>query len=58
MKFFKTVLVFLFTFSLWEAFDNFMNSYNDVKIERETITQELLIEVIFDDKKEKSQEIL
>ena len=57
-EFFKTVLVFLFTFSLWEAFDNFMNSYNDVKIERETITQELLIEVVFDDKKEKSPEIL
>ena len=45
--FFMEVLGFLFSFSLWEAFDCLIYSFNDVKSDREAITQNLLIEVNF-----------
>ena len=45
--FFMEVLGFLFSFSLWEAFDCVIYSFSDVKSDRESITQNLLIEVNF-----------
>ncbi len=49
-EFFKTVFVFLFSFSLWESFATFMNAFSEVKNEREIITQYLLMELEFDKK--------
>jgi len=48
---------FLFSFSLWEAMDCIIYSFSEVKDEREAITQNLLINVDFDDTKVKEKEI-
>ena len=46
--FFQTVFTFLFTFSLWEAMDSIIYTFSEIRYERDAITQNLLIEVVFD----------
>lgn len=52
-NFFLEVLGFLFSFSLWEAFDCMIYAFSDVKSTREAITQNLLMNVEFNDESEK-----
>ncbi|MBP5678425.1 MAG: hypothetical protein J6X28_01175 [Bacilli bacterium] len=47
------VFAFLFTFSLWEAMDCIIYSFSEVKEEREAITQNLLMNVDFDEEAKK-----
>ena len=46
--FFIEVFGFIFSFALWEAFDQLIYEISDTKFEREAISQNLLIEIIFD----------
>ena len=46
------IFVFLFSFSLWEAFHSIIYILSDVKDRRESITQNLLTNVDFVDKGE------
>ena len=48
---FIEIFIFLFSFSLWEAFDTFIYAVSDIKIEREKITQKLIMDISFDNKK-------
>lgn len=48
---------FLFSFSLWEAMDCIIYSFSEVKDEREAVTQNLLINVDFNDEKPKEKDI-
>ena len=48
-NFFLEVFGFLFSFSLWEAFDCYIYAFNEIKTNREAITQNLLMDVFFDD---------
>ena len=43
------VLGFLFSFSLWEAFDSMIYTFSDIKYEREATCQNLLLSVEFHD---------
>lgn len=43
------VLSFVFSFSLWEAFDAIIYTLSDIRYDRENITQDLLINVSFDE---------
>lgn len=43
------IFTFLFSFSLWEGFDAMIYAFNDIKRERENITQNLLMNVVFDE---------
>ena len=43
------VLSFVFSFALWEAFDAIIYSLNDIKYEREEVTQNLLMNITFED---------
>lgn len=45
---FMEVFSFLFSFALWEAFDCVIFNFSNIKLERESITQKLLIDVMFD----------
>lgn len=47
-NFFMEVFGFLFSFSLWEGFDAYIYAFNEVKLEREAITQNLLMIVDFE----------
>ena len=47
-EFFLEVFGFVFSFALWEAFDLLLYDFSDVKYEREAITQNLLIDVVFE----------
>ena len=47
---------FIFTFSLWEAIDAYIYSFNDIKYDRENVTQNLLMKVCFDEDKKSSTE--
>ncbi len=47
--FIKEVLGFLFSFTLWEAFDEVLFTQGELKYQREVITQKLLMDIIFDD---------
>ncbi len=49
-KFFIEVFGFLFSFTLWEAFETYIYTFNDIKLERESITQKLLMDVEFTNK--------
>lgn len=49
--FFMEVFCFLFSFALWEGFENIIYDFRDVREERKDITQNLLMNVIFDDEK-------
>ena len=53
-NFLLEIFGFIFTFSLWEAFDAYIYSLKDIKYERENITQNLLMKISFDKKQEKS----
>ena len=46
-NFFKEVFGFLFSFALWEAFDCLIYDFSEIKLEREAITQKLLIDIYF-----------
>ena len=46
--FFLEVFGFIFSFALWEAFDAMIYDFNEVKRNREDITQNLLMNVVFD----------
>ena len=46
--FFLEVCGFLFSFSLWEAFDCMIYDFSEIKKEREAITQNLLMNIVFD----------
>ena len=48
LSFFLEVFGFIFSFSLWEAFDLLIFEFSQVKNEREEITQNLLTEVNFE----------
>ena len=50
--FFQTVFTFLFTFSLWEAMDSIIYTFSEIRYERDAITQNLLIELIFQSNEE------
>ena len=52
---FVEIFGFIFSFSLWEAFDLLIYDFSDIRYEREAITQNLLMEVSFD-KEEKNQD--
>ena len=45
---FNDILLFLASFSMWEAFAFFIYDLNDIKRQREIITQKLLIDIYFD----------
>ncbi len=47
---FLEMFSFIFTFALWEAIGSIINDMPNIKYEREAITQNLLIDVIFDEK--------
>ena len=46
-NFFLEVFGFLFSFSLWEAFDCYLYTFSDIKETRIAITQNLLMDVDF-----------
>ena len=46
-KFFIEVFGFLFSFTLWHAFETLMNTLKDIKIKRESITQKLVMDIVF-----------
>ena len=48
---FIEIFIFLFSFTLWEAFDTFIYAVSDIKIKREKITQKLIMDISFDNKK-------
>ena len=50
LNFFMEVFCFLFSFSLWEALDCVIYAFSDIKEERNNVTQNLLINVEFDNK--------
>ena len=50
LDFFLEVFGFLFSFSLWEAFECMIYDYSEIKEEREAVTQNLLISIVFDEK--------
>lgn len=47
-EFFMEVFGFIFSFSLWEAFDLLIYDFTEVKNQREAVTQNLLTEVDFE----------
>lgn len=47
-EFFLEVFGFIFSFSLWQAFEAMIYSLKDAKEEREAITQNLLTEIVFE----------
>ncbi len=56
-RFFMEVCGFLFSFSLWEAFDAMIYAFHDIKIEREGITQNLLTHIDFEEEVDHSEEV-
>jgi len=50
--FFLEVFGFLFSFTLWEAFETYIYTLGDIKLEREAITQKLLMDVYFEKSKD------
>jgi len=55
--FIKEVLGFLFSFTLWEAFDEVLFTRGELKYYREVITQKLLMEVVFEDVEQEDYEL-
>ena len=45
--FFLEIFGFLFSFSLWEAFDCFIYTFSDIKTQREDVSQNLLLDIDF-----------
>ena len=50
--FFLEVFGFLFSFSLWVGGESYIYDFSDIKDVREAVTQTLLMNIIFDEKKE------
>ena len=50
LTFFMEVMCFIFSFALWQAFENIIYDFRDVKDTRKDITQNLLMNVTFDEK--------
>ena len=48
-KLFIEVFGFLFSFTLWEAFESYIYDLSDIKIVRESITQKLLMNIDFEE---------
>ena len=48
-KLFIEVFGFLFSFTLWEAFESYIYDLSDIKIVREAITQKLLMNIDFEE---------
>ena len=48
LDFFLEVFGFLFSFSLWQALESMIYDFSEVKDERQAVTQNLLIKIIFD----------
>ncbi len=46
-KFFIEVFGFLFSFTLWQAFETYMYTLEDIKYKREEITQKLIMDIDF-----------
>ena len=46
-EFFLEVFGFIFSFALWEAFDALIYGFSEVKVERNDITQNLLMNIDF-----------
>ena len=44
------IICFIFSFALWQAFENIIYDFRDVKETRKDITQNLLMNVTFDEK--------
>lgn len=51
LDFLMEMFVFLFSFALWESFDSIIYDFNEVKEERKNVTQNLLLNVVFDKEK-------
>lgn len=49
--FFMEMFCFLFSFALWEGFENIIYDFRDVRELRQDITQNLLMHVVFDEDK-------
>jgi hypothetical protein len=49
-KFFIEIFGFLFSFSLWKALETYIYTLNEIKYNRESITQKLIMEIVFIDK--------
>ncbi len=49
--FIREVFSFIFSFSIWEACDLFIYNFSEIKNEREAVTQNLLINIDFDNQK-------
>ena len=50
-KFFIEVFCFLFSFTLWHAFEILIYKLSELRTKRESITQKLIMDVIFDSEK-------
>lgn len=50
-KFFIEVLGFLFSFSLWQAFETLIYPLGDIKLKREAVTQKLIMSISFENSK-------
>ena len=50
LTFFMEVMCFIFSFALWQAFENIIYDFRDVKETRKDITQNVLMNVTFDEK--------
>lgn len=50
LTFFMEVMCFIFSFALWQAFENIIYDFRDVKETRKDITQNLLMNVTFGEK--------
>ena len=50
-SFFIEIFIFLFSFTLWEAFDTFIYTLSDIKLKREKVTQKLVMAITIDNDK-------
>ena len=51
-QFFMSVCSFVLSFSLWEAMDSYIYTLSEIKYKRESITQKILMDVDFGEKKD------
>ena len=50
-NFFVEIFGFLFSFALWQAFETLTNTMSDIRMNREDITQKLIMDIYFDDER-------
>ena len=55
-KFFSEVFGFLFSFTLWKALETLIYTFSEIKNERESITQRLIMEIVSDKKDNRKPE--